>query len=301
MIQASPLQAGDRVGITCPAGTIPLEKVQNIIKRLESWGYQVVLGETVGKAHFNFSATDNERKNELQKMMDDSSIKAIICARGGYGLSRIIYDLDFTKIIQDPKWVVGFSDITVLHAALLKNNLISVHGAMAAAFNKGVDGEKYVQSLHSILTGQNQIISISTQSANQLGTVTAPLVGGNLCLMAHLIGSSLQIDTKGKILFMEDIGETHYNLDRMLIQMQQAGMFKEPVGVIVGGFTEMKDNAENFLGSSVNELIGSYLKHLSCPIVYDFPISHGLENYSVKEGALYQLEVGLETIQLKEA
>jgi muramoyltetrapeptide carboxypeptidase len=298
MIQAPPLQAGDRVGITCPAGAIPIEKVQNIIKRLESWGYQVVVGETVGQEHFYFSAPDAVRKNELQTMMDDPSIRAIICARGGYGVSRIVYDLDFTKMKQYPKWVVGFSDITVLHAALLKNELVSVHGSMAAAFNKEEKGEPYVKSLQAILEGKKNDIECDAHVLNQKGIVTAPLIGGNLCLIAHLIGSSLQIDTKGKILFIEDIGETHYNVDRMLIQMKQAGMFHEVAGVIVGGFTDMKDKEDNFLGISINELIHSHLSNLQVPIAYGFPISHGLENYSVKEGATYRFEVNHDKVLL---
>jgi muramoyltetrapeptide carboxypeptidase len=301
MIQAPPLQAGDRVGITCPAGAIPIEKVQNIIKRLESWGYQVVVGETVGQEHFYFSAPDTVRKNELQSMMDDPTIKAIICARGGYGVSRIVYDLDFSKIKQHPKWIVGFSDITVLHAAMLKNGLVSVHGSMAAAFNKEEKGEPFVKSLQAILEGKENNIECATHALNHNGIVTAPLVGGNLCLIAHLIGSPLQIDTKGKILFIEDIGETHYNVDRMLIQLKQAGMFHEVAGVIVGGFTDMKDKEDNFLGISTNDLIHFHLSNLQVPIVYGFPISHGLENYSVKEGAIYHFEVTDEIVTLRES
>ena len=300
MIQASPLQVGDRVGITCPAGSIPLEKVQNIVQRLTSWGYQVVLGDTVGKEYFYFAASDEVRKNELQNMMDDPTLKAIICARGGYGVSRIVYDLDFTGIKAFPKWVVGFSDITVLHAALLAHGISSVHGSMAAAFNKGEEGEPYVQSLYSILTGKENEIVASSHPLNQNGVATAPLVGGNLCLMAHLIGSKFQMQTKSKLVFIEDIGETHYNIDRMLIQLQQAGVFKDVAGIIVGGFTEMKDKEENFLGISVNELIKSYFNHLHCPIAFNFPISHGLENFSVKEGANYKLVVSSNNVVLKE-
>jgi muramoyltetrapeptide carboxypeptidase len=199
---------------------------------------------------------------------------------------------------QYPKWVVGFSDITVLHAALLKNELVSVHGSMAAAFNKEEKGEPYVKSLQAILEGKKNDIECDAHALNQKGIVTAPLVGGNLCLIAHLIGSSLQMDTKGKILFIEDIGETHYNVDRMLIQMKQAGMFHEVAGVIVGGFTDMKDKEDNFLGISINELIHSHLSNLQVPIAYGFPISHGLENYSVKEGATYRFEVNHDKVLL---
>jgi muramoyltetrapeptide carboxypeptidase len=290
MIQPQNLQPGDIIGMVCPAGTIPLETVQKCIETLTSWGYTVKLGKTVGGKHFTFSGTDLERTADLQEMMDDENVKAILCARGGYGLSRIIGHLDFTALKRNPKWIIGFSDITVLHAALQKNQIMSIHGPMAAAFNKGAEGAPYVQALNSIFNGKLCQYETPAHAYNQLGSVTAPIIGGNLCLIAHLIGSVNSITTKGKILFLEDIGEFHYNLDRMVIQMKNAGLFHDLAGLVIGGFSAMRDEPTD-IGAGAYEIIQSHIKEFNYPICYDFPISHGLANYPIKLGATYALHV----------
>ncbi len=299
MIQPQKLQAGDTIGMVCPAGTIPLDKVQKCIETLTSWGYQVKLGNTVGGKHFTFSGTDAERAADLQGMMDDKNIKAILCARGGYGLSRIIEVLDFSTMQTNPKWVIGFSDITVLHAALLKQGIVSVHGPMAAAFNKGPEGDRYIQALKLVLEGQKTSYEAPVHGYNKLGKVTAPMVGGNLCLIAHLIGSQNSFDTKGKILFLEDTGEFHYNLDRMVIQMKNAGLFNHLAGLVLGGFSEMRDDATD-IGAGAFEIIQSHLTTFNYPVCYDFPVSHGLPNYPIKEGAVYQLNIQSSRVSLQE-
>ncbi|MEK0423107.1 MAG: hypothetical protein RLZ95_1017 [Bacteroidota bacterium] len=299
MIQPQNLQAGDLIGMVCPAGTIPLEKVQKCVETLTSWGYTVKLGTTVGGKYFTYAGTDAERTADLQEMMDDKNVKAIICARGGYGLSRIIDSLDFTNIIAHPKWVVGFSDITVLHAALQKKGIMSIHGPMAAAFSKGPEGEPYIQALKSILSGQKTSYEASAHRYNQLGMVKAPMIGGNLCLIAHLIGSQNSLETQGKILFLEDIGEYHYNLDRMVIQMKNAGLLNGLAGLIVGGFSEMRDEPTDF-GAGAFEIIQSHIKEYTYPICYDFPVSHSLPNYPLKEGAVYTLQVQADGVRLVE-
>lgn len=300
MIQPPSIKQGDTIGMVCPAGSIPLEKVQNCIQTLEKWGYQVKLGKTVGTKKDNFSATDAERALDLQAMMDDKAIKAIVCARGGYGMSRIINELDFTKFNAHPKWVVGFSDITVLHAALQKQNCMSIHGPMAAAFNKGEVGEKYIQSLRHTMEGMATHYQAAAHVLNQLGTVQAPIVGGNLCMLAHLIGSKNEIDAAGKILFIEDVSEYHYNIDRLMIQCKNAGLFKQCKGIIVGGFTDMKDSSTDF-GASVDEIIAAPISNLAIPICFDFPISHGLENLAIKLGQTYTLSVQEKGVELIEA
>jgi muramoyltetrapeptide carboxypeptidase len=299
MIQPQNLQAGDVIGMVCPAGTIPLEKVQKCVETLASWGYQVKLGSTVGGKHFTYSGTDAERAADLQNMMDDSSVKAILCARGGYGLSRIINDLDFTGMLAHPKWVIGFSDITVLHAALQQKGIMSIHGPMAAAFNKGVEGEPYIQALNAILQGQPTPYVAPTHGYNQLGSVTAPMIGGNLCLIAHLVGSENSLDTKGKILFLEDIGEYHYNLDRMVIQMKNAGLFNHLAGLVIGGFSDMRDEPTD-IGAGAYEILQFHIKEFNYPICYDFPISHGMANYPIKLGAQYTLSVLAQGVTLLE-
>ena len=298
MIQPPILIPGDTIGITCPAGSIPLEKVQNCILTLEKWGFKVKLGKTVGAKMDCFSASDAERAMELQQMLDDANIKAVLCARGGYGLSRIIDQINFSGFNQNPKWVIGFSDITVLHAAIQKQNTMSIHGPMAAAFNKGAEGEIYIQSLKNCLLCENQIINAAPHLLNKQGTATANLIGGNLCMIAHLIGSKNAMNTMGKILFIEDVGEAHYNIDRLIIQCKNAGILDDLAGLVVGGFTELKDNATDF-GATAYEIIHAHISNFNYPVSFGFPISHALDNFAVKEGGIYALEVTKEGSILK--
>ena len=290
MIQPPHLAPGNTIGILCPAGAIPLEKVTICAQVLESWGYQVRIGKTVGTQFGHFSASDLDRQNELQSMMDDPEIHAILCARGGYGLSRIVSELNFIKIKAHPKWVIGFSDITILHAALQKQGIQSIHGPMSAGFGKGDAGLPYIMALKQMLEGAALPVEAKAHPANLLGHSEGILVGGNLCLMTHLIGGENQLDTKGKILCFEDVGEYHYNVDRMLIQCKNAGLLDGLAGLVVGGFTEMKDEAAEF-GETVIDMILRITKGANYPICFDFPISHDLNNMPVQLGATYQLAV----------
>ena len=300
MIQPPNIQPGDTIGLVCPAGSIPIEKVQNCIQTLEKWGYRVQLGKTVGSKKDCFSAADIERAEDLQALLDDENIKAIICARGGYGLSRIIGALNFSKFNAHPKWVVGFSDITVLHAALQRQNCGSIHGPMAAAFNKGEVGEKYIQSLRDCLEGRATHYQAASHSLNTMGQVKAPIIGGNLCMIAHLVGSKNALESTGKIIFIEDVSEYHYNIDRLMIQCKHAGLFENCKGLIIGGFTDLKDNASDF-GATAYEIIAAHTKDLAIPICFDFPISHGLENVAIKQGQAYFFEVNEKVVSLREA
>lgn len=299
MIQPSHLKQGDQIGLVCPAGAIPIERVQTCVQTLEAWGYKVVLGKTVGGKYYTFSGTDAERAADLQSMLDNPAIKAIICARGGYGLSKIIDHIQFTQFIAQPKWVIGFSDITVLHAAIQKLDIASIHGPMAAAFNKGIEGAPYIQSIKDVLEGRPTRFEVAPHVSNQVGSVTAPLVGGNLCLIAHLIGSKYSLETKGKILFVEDTTEHHYNIDRMLIQLKNAGLLNEIKGLIVGGFTSLKDEWTD-IGQDIVSMVRSYVSDQTIPIAFDFPISHELPNYAVKEGVAYSFEVRPKGVFLSE-
>ena len=290
MIQPSKLVPGSTIGILCPAGAIPMEKATICAQVLATWGYQVRIGKTVGTQFGHFAASDLDRQNELQSMMDDPEIHAILCARGGYGLSRIVSQLDFTKIKAHPKWVIGFSDITILHAALQKHGIQSIHGPMSAGFGKGDAGLPYIMALKQMLEGAALPVEAKAHPANRLGHSEGILVGGNLCLMTHLIGGENQLDTKGKILCIEDVGEYYYNVDRMLIQCKNAGVLDGLAGLVVGGFTEMKDDATAF-GETVIEIIQRITKGATYPICFDFPISHDLNNMPVQLGATYQLAV----------
>ncbi len=285
------LQKGDTVGVICPAGSMDYDKMKTCLEVLEQWGFKVKNGNTLGTRFNYFSGTDEERLADLQQMMDDKTVKAILCARGGYGLSRIIDQIDFTQFLQQPKWIIGYSDITILHAHLFSNyHIASLHSPMAAAFNEGGSETVYVQSLLKAVTGQSAHYGCNSYKLNRTGTANGKLVGGNLCLLAHLVGSKSSIDTTGKLLFIEDIGEYLYNLDRIMLQLQRAGKLDKLAGLIVGQFTDMKDTVVPF-GASVYDIIYEKIKDYSYPVCFEFPVGHTPENYALKHGATHTLEV----------
>ncbi|HVK97103.1 MAG TPA: LD-carboxypeptidase, partial [Flavisolibacter sp.] len=213
------LKKGDTIGIVAPAGFMDLEKMQSCIDTLDTWGYNVELGKTTHSYSENyFSGTDEERLADLQAMLDNNNIKAILCARGGYGMSRIIDKIDFRKFRKKPKWIIGFSDITVLHVHIhSKYSIASLHAPMAAAFNDGAFTNPYIQSLKNTLEGEPASYECAAHEYNHTGDAKGELIGGNLALLAHLVGTPSDINTKKRILFLEDIGEYIYNVDRMFI------------------------------------------------------------------------------------
>lgn len=295
------LKKGDTIGITCPAGYMLKEKAQTCIETLQEWGYEVMVGKTLGSGSTNyFSGTDEERANEFQAMLDDDSIAAILCARGGYGVGRIIDQLDFTRFKKKPKWIIGYSDITVFHCHLESRlKTASIHSPMAAAFNdKGYQNE-YVQSLKKVLTGKKANYTCAAHAFNKNGKVTGELVGGNLSLLAHLTGTPSAINTKNKILFIEDIGEQIYSIDRMLYQLKRAGKLDNLAGLIVGGFTDMKDTDRPF-GKTVYEAIREIVSNYDYPVCYQFPVSHSDENYALKIGAEHTLTITGKISRLRE-
>ena len=295
------LQQGDTIAITCPAGFMPLEKAQTCIDTLQQWGYEVLLGKTLGSQSKNyFSGTDEVRLNEFQAMLDAPEVKAILCGRGGYGVGRIIEQLDFTEFKKHPKWIIGFSDITVLHAHINRNyKIATLHAPMAAAFNEGGFKNKYVQSLKQAIEGKKALYDCKGHSLNQPGSVSGELIGGNLALLAHLVGSSSDIQTKNKILFLEDVGEQHYNVDRMIIQLKRSGKFRDLAGLIIGGFTDMQDTQRPF-GKKVYQIIKEHIADFTYPICFGFPVSHDKENLALKCGATYQLHVEARSVRLSE-
>ncbi|RYZ47647.1 MAG: LD-carboxypeptidase [Sphingobacteriales bacterium] len=238
------LKKGDTIGITCPAGYMALEKAQTCINTLQDWGYKVQVGSMLGSASTSyFSGTDEERCAELQQMLDDKNIKAILFGRGGYGMGRIIDQLDFKNFRKKPKWIIGFSDITVLHTHLFNQyKIASLHAPMAAAFNDGGTQNDYVLSLKHALSGEKATYLCAGNPQNKLGSATGKLIGGNLALLAHVIGTASDFKTKNNILFLEDIGEYLYNADRMLYQLKRSGKLASISGLIFGGFTDMKDS-----------------------------------------------------------
>ncbi len=302
MIKTPPyLKKGDTIGITCPAGYMATEKAQACISVLQQWGYQVMVGKTLGSSSLNyFSANDDDRRDELQAMLDDKNINAILCGRGGYGVGRIIDGLDFTQFKKYPKWIIGFSDITVLHCHIYSHlKFASLHAPMAAAFNDGEYANEFIQSLRKAITGKKANYKVAVHAFNKPGTASGELVGGNLSLLAHLTGTPSDINTKNKILFIEDIGEYIYNIDRMLYQIKRSGKLDRLAGLIIGGFTDMKDTERPF-GKTVYEVIHDIVAEYNYPVCFNFPVSHGKENYALKVGGSYELKVTGKTVHLKE-
>ena len=302
MIKIPPyLKKGNCIGLVCPSGFMAYEKAKTCIEVLQQWGYKVKVGTTVGGKQKNyFAGTDAERLHDLQTMLDDDSVHAVLCARGGYGMSRIIDTINFNKFKTKPKWIIGFSDITVLHAHInTKLKIATLHAPMAAAFNDDEFKNEYVQSLQKALKGIHQKYVCNTHLFNKTGKASGELVGGNLSLIAHLIGSKSSFQTKNKILFIEDVGEYVYNVDRMFIQLKRAGMLQNLAGLIIGGFTEMKDTTAPF-GKNVYDVLHEHISEYKYPVCFNFPVSHDKENYALKIGAMYELYVATKNVQLKE-
>jgi muramoyltetrapeptide carboxypeptidase len=302
MVKTPPyLQPGDTIGITCPAGYMATAKAQTCIDVLQQWGYKVKVGKTLGSDSTNyFSGTDEERLQDFQSMLDDDAVNAVLCGRGGYGMGRIIERIDFRKFKKHPKWLIGFSDITVLHSHLYSNyKIASLHAPMAGAFNDEGFNNQYVQSLKAALEGKKAKYECAIHDFNTKGEAIGELVGGNLSLLAHLVGTPSDIKTKGRILFLEDIGEYLYNVDRMLYQLKRAGKLDKLAGLIIGGFSDMKDTERPF-GQPILDIIHDIVKDYDYPICFNFPVSHEKENYALKVGEGYKLKVGKAKVTLEE-
>lgn len=286
------LKKGDTIGITCPAGYMAAEKAATCIEILQQWGFQVMVGKTLGSGSGSyFSGSDEDRRDELQAMLDDDGIQAILCGRGGYGVGRIIDGLDFKKFKKHPKWIIGFSDITVLHAHIhTKYDIATLHAPMAAAFNDGGYENEFVQSLRKAITGKRLSYSATPHPFNRKGEATGQLVGGNLALLSHLCGTASALQTKGKILFIEDTGEYIYSTDRMLYQLKRSGKLDKLAGLVVGGFTDMKDTDRPF-GQTIEEVIRDVVAEYDYPVCFGFPVSHGKENYALKSGVVHNFRV----------
>jgi muramoyltetrapeptide carboxypeptidase len=303
MIRIPPyLEKGDTIGIVCPAGYMSADKAAECIRVLkDEWGYNVKVGKTLGSDSPNyFSGTDEERLNDFQQMLDDDEVKAVLCGRGGYGMTHIIDAINFKKFKKNPKWIIGFSDITLLHSHLYSNYYISsLHAPMAAAFNDAGYINRFVQSLKNALEGKKGKYECEPHALNRKGEAIGELVGGNLALLSHAIGTDSDLKTKGRILFLEDIGEYLYNIDRMFYQLKRSGKLKNLAGLVVGGFTDLKDTERPF-GKNVYELIQDITKEYEYPVCFNFPVSHGKENYALKVGVGYKLKVSKNRVVLSE-
>ncbi|MBS1645692.1 MAG: LD-carboxypeptidase [Bacteroidetes bacterium] len=285
------LKPGDTVGITCPAGYVPWERVAYSVEVLQRWGFKVRVGNTVGTGTNYFSGTDAERLADLQAMLDDDSVRAILMGRGGYGTSRIVDQLDFSKFVQAPKWLCGFSDITALHSHVqARFGIASLHSPMCGAFSPETEYNPYIQSIRQALCGAALTYQFARSDFNRLGTVEGIVCGGNLALLSHLTGSVSQLDTTDKILFIEDIGEHLYKIDRMLLTLRRSGQFSKLKALLVGSFSDVEDTERPF-GASLEEIVLGAVAGLDIPVAFGFPCGHEAANFALPLGRMAKLEV----------
>jgi muramoyltetrapeptide carboxypeptidase len=282
------LKRGDTVGITATARKIDLESLLPAIELLKSWGLQVVIGKTIGQEENQLAGPDSLRANDFQELLDNPNIKAIWGAKGGYGTVRIIDKIDFTNFKKQPKWVIGFSDMTILHSHINNLGIGTLHGMMALSSKSATIEAK--ESLRKALFGETLEYRVPCHSFNRFGKAEGELVGGNLSVLFSVMGSKSEIDYRGKILFIEDLDEYLYHIDRMMMNLMRNGYFDGLKGLIIGGMTSMNDNDIPW-GKDALEIIQDVTKGFSFPVVYNFPAGHLKDNRALILGKKVTLEV----------
>ena len=276
------LQPGQRVALVSTARKISPAEVEVAVQTLTGWGLEVVLGESIGAASHQFAGDDDLRRRDLQRQLDDPGIRAVLCARGGYGTARLVDALDFRQFAARPKWVAGFSDITVLNCHLLRLGYQSIHGVMPVLFGQA-GGEAALASLRAALFGEPDAYEAAAHSLNRPGTAVGELVGGNLSLLHTLTGTPSQVSFAGRILFLEDLDEYLYHIDRMLLHLHRSGQLAGLAGLVVGHFSQMRDNTVPF-GQEAYDIIESYARRYAFPVGYHFPIGHEADNRALVVG-----------------
>lgn len=300
------LQPGDLIGITAPAGFMMEEEMKAALDQIQSWGFRIKLGSTIGKKDFTFAGTDAERAADFQEMLDDKEVKAILCARGGYGAVRIIDQLKWDHFRKNPKWIIGFSDVTVFHSHINRNlGFATIHSKMTNSFPEDWARAEPVQietilSIRDSLTGKKMEYFAPYNKANRMGKAVGVLVGGNLKTIESLAGSKSDLRTQGKILFVEDTGEYLYSIDRMFWNLQRSGKLSGLKGLIIGGFKVKKDEGGEEFGRSLEEIVMEKVKAYGYPVCFDFPVGHQKNNFALKCGVEHQLSVSEEGTRLTE-
>lgn len=288
------LKRGDKVGLVAPARKLSRETIAAAIDQLRGWGLEVVEGENLYHEEHQFSGSDFQRSSDFQRMIDDPSVRAIICARGGYGSLRIVDRLVYEPLFNDPKWIVGYSDVTVFHSHLHAHmDMQTLHATMPVNFH--LDPES-TESLRRALFGETleYVWTNELSAPNRAGRAEGVLAGGNLSLLYALNNSSSDIGTEGKILFIEDLDEQLYHIDRMMLCLKRAGKLENLAGLLVGGMTEMKDNAVPF-GKTAEQIILGAVSEYSYPVAFGFPAGHTTKNMALRFGAVVQMDVSGES------
>ncbi|HQV77667.1 MAG TPA: LD-carboxypeptidase [Chitinophagales bacterium] len=279
MIRPPFLKEGDSIGITCPARKISLGDIQKAIEILESWNLKVIVGDTIGKEDHQYGGSDMERQADFQRMLNDPNIKAIIAARGGYGSVRIMDNLDFRAFLDHPKWLIGYSDFTYFHTQLSCNiGVESLHATMPINF--ATNTTDAISSLKNALFGKSLEYTFPAHPFNRNGSMQGEIVGGNLSILYSILGTKTILDTNKKILLLEDLDEYLYHIDRMMMALKRAGKLKNLAGLLVGGMTDMKDNAIPF-GKTAEEIIQEHVAEYDFPVAYQFPSGHFEDNRAV--------------------
>lgn len=300
------LKAGDTIGICCPAGHITQAEIEPALSKIKEWGFTSRVGSTVGKKEFTYGGTDDERLADLQQMLDDKNIKAILFARGGYGAVRIIDRVDFKKFKRTPKWIIGFSDATVFHSHINENyRVATIHSKMCNSFpddwSKAEPTQKEtIESINHCLRGDKMKYLFTPNEKNKTGLATGELVGGNLKTLETLAGSKSDIHTDGKILFVEDTGEYLYSIDRMFWNLKRSGKLDKLNGLIIGGFKIKTDDAGEAFGKTIEEIVLEKVSEYDYPVCFDFPVGHQKNNFALKCGVMHTLGVHLNECRLTE-
>jgi muramoyltetrapeptide carboxypeptidase len=302
------LKKGDIIGITCPAGFITIEDIQSAKLKMEEWGFIVKIGNTVGTQNATFAATDEERLKDFQAMLDDVTVKAIMCGRGGYGCNRIIDDIDFTNFQKKPKWIIGFSDITLLHTHInCLYNIASIHSKMCNSFLKDWSKAEPLQldsikSIQDSLSGKKMSYTAIVNEKNKIGKSEGILVGGNLSIIYSAMKTKSELNTNGTILFLEEVGEYLYSMDRMLWNLRRTGSLKNLKGLIIGGFKHKPaEKIEEEFGETIYDIVQKVTKGYNYPICFDFPVGHQKANFALKCGVKHKLMVNKDAVTLVEA
>nr|WP_194362577.1 LD-carboxypeptidase [Rufibacter sediminis] len=290
------MQKGDAVGIVCLARKVSIEDIEDGIRVLEAWGLRVVLGQSIGAEDGYFGGPDALRLADFQQMLDNPQIKSIFSARGGYGTTRILDQINFSALRENPKWVIGFSDVTAMLCHLHALGFESVHGTMPLLMGKP-DTQEADDTLHQMLFHQPRPYSLPAHPRNLLGQATGQVIGGNLILLNTITGTASDVDYTGKILFLEDVGEYYYNVDRVLVHLKRLGKLEKLAGLVVGQFSDMNDTAVPF-GRDVPQIILDHCSGYGYPICFDFPVGHVPRNLALLIGREATLQVNQEGVSL---
>jgi muramoyltetrapeptide carboxypeptidase len=290
------LKAGDYIAIIAPASKVEKSYIETAMKVFDSWGLNIITGKYLFASHYKYAGTDRERIYDVQAMLNHPDVKAIICARGGYGFNRIIDQIKYQAFLSNPKWIVGFSDITAWHCQLSTMGFQSLHAIMPSYFEKKNAGIG-LDSLKAVLFGHPQHIVCSPQIGNRPGSTQGVLTGGNLALLCTMIGTQSDFHTDGKILFLEDVGENLYNIDRMMVHLKRSGKLDRLAGCVIGKFTESLETPEDF-GKDAFSIIREQFQSYDYPLCFDFPAGHIPDSYAMPFGRNVNLRITNDQVTL---